>query len=205
MDVVCQIIFFCFMSFIALWSGMVVTLSFRDEDIASNTHHGIIFLGSLLSLATAAIIAIYRKTNNTTITVLSLIICLFILVPIITAYFIARKRITKRWAERKLYDTFYDKLIVWAVEKESFSEKEYDDFVDSLILSETPCNGYPHSEYKNSADNPNFNIYMDAAKSFAYYYPKTFVIDKERGYKPNVSKNSAKEDSDVKTEGIILS
>lgn len=112
MDIVFQIIFFCFMSFIALWSGMCVALSFTNEDMDNNTLYGSVFFGSITAIATAANIMIYQKTNNITITVLSIIICLFIIIPIIAAYFRGRKRIAKRWADQIKYKKERQKPVI---------------------------------------------------------------------------------------------
>ena len=92
MDVVFQIIFFCLTSFIALWSGMVIAISFISRDMENNTRYGEIFFANYFVMSIAAGTAIYHKTDNITITVFSLVICLFIIVPIIIAYFRVRKR-----------------------------------------------------------------------------------------------------------------
>lgn len=92
MDVVFQIIFFCLTSFIALWSGMVIVISFISGNMENNTRYGEIFFANYFVMAIAAGTAIYHKTYNVTITVFSLVICLFIIVPIIITYFRVKKR-----------------------------------------------------------------------------------------------------------------
>lgn len=186
MNAVIKTVFYIFMILMCLWSGTGMGVAFRNEDRENQSVFGRIFFGFSSSIIAASTALIYQKTNNITITILSLVIHLLLLIPLVAIFFITIKRRKKRQLNEALCDIFRNKLINWAVEKGSFSADEYEGFVDSLILSETPYNGYPHSKYKSREDNPNFNIYMDTAKSFTYSYPKTFVIDKERFCKVNI-------------------
>lgn len=169
------------LTFLLIYFFLGTCLSFYNEDLEGNLSWGIIsFITGFLIICLSSLI-IYQKKNGVPLgsgfDVFTLINGALIFSVLLTVYIKKRKKIKQEDYNRVLYKSFYEKIIKFAIVKKEFTEKEYHDFIETEIISETPYQGYGKPQYSHFADNPNYEVYIEAAQRFAYSYPKTFIIN----------------------------